>query len=714
MLPRGRRGPTARLVGAVLGHPKLVLGLWGVALLLALLGAVRLQVDFSSTAFYGSESQTRQEYEAFVHQWGPDDRTLAIVVRAPEASVLDEDVRLRLAAVSESLTALDDVERVVGPHALPSLSREVLRKSPAGKVLVAEDGSRGALVVELSHSSDDPRRAAAALEAVEAVLDRHRDPPGLSLHPAGLPAIRAAFISLVVRDQLILGPATALAAGLLLFAAWQRPRLLVVAGVGAGTPVVLLLGVMGHAGEPIGLLNQAYFTLLPVIALADTVHVIASARRRAREKPSATPRELALFAGSRVGWACLLTSVTTGLGFASLGATSLPMLQRFGLFAAVGIALAYLTVIALVPLLLVWAAPQPGPDRGADWVGRMAGRSVAWPKLTLGVWVGLAAVAWIPARTVVVDNHLSGLLKPDHPVHRASAEIDRELGGTLTLEFEVRPQDGERPLPSRFAKFRSRALREPSVGAVFGPGSIPGEDDRFVGDGGRSRVSVHVADVGGRAFAQLEDRLHEIAETTFVDAQVTATGTTSIAYRGINRITGELRGSLLGLLVIVTVLIGGLLRSPSVALRSILPNVLPLWLGYAAIGVLAIELDPIATVVLALALGIAVDDTIHVLVRFVDLRTDRGVGQAAVEAVRQTGSAVALTSVCLAVGLAANLFSSFPPLVVLGGLGSGLILLAMLADITLLPALLVLGSRSAPTPTPSPRTESGRSEAAGD
>lgn len=705
---------TGRLVAAVLEHPKLVLVAWALAILFAVFGATGLRVDFSSTAFYGTESESRQRYDAFVERWGPDDRTLAVVVQT-DAFVLDDAVRERLAAVSRALADLDEVDRVVGPHELPTLLQGMLRQTAPGKAMVSANGKRGALIVELRDSTDDPRSAVTALDAIEQVLEQYRSPPTASLEPAGLPAIRAAFIALVVRDQLVLGPLTALAAGLILLAAWRRPRLVVAAGIGAGVPVILLLGVMGWSGEPVGLLNQAYFTLLPVIALADTVHLITDACRGARENPGASHAEVVTRAGRRVGWACLLTSVTTGLGFASLGATSLPMLQRFGLFAAIGIALAYAVVVMLVPLLLLWAKPTAQPDRGAGWAHNLARVCIEWPKLTIVAWVVLAAVAWFPAQRVVVDNHLSGLLQPDHPVRRASADLDRELGGTLSLELEIKTRD--RPLPTRaeLDAFRELALGHDAVGVVFDPWSIPGENPRFVDEpNGVTRVSVRVADVGGQAFAQLEDELLQTAASSFPDAQVTATGTTSLAYRGINRITSELRWSLAGLLAIVTVLIGGLLRSPSLALRSILPNVLPLWLGYAAVGLLAIELDPIATVVLALALGIAVDDTIHVTVRFVEMRREQPVKEAALAAVRESGSAVVLTSVCLALGLAANGLSSFPPLVVLGGLGSSLILLAMLADITLLPALLVVGSQPPPTPTPSPRTESESASAAAD
>ena len=99
--------------------------------------------------------------------------------------------------------------------------------------------------------------------------------------------------------------------------------------------------------------------------------------------------------------------------------------------------------------------------------------------------------------------------------------------------------------------------------------------------------------------------------------------------------------------------------------------------------------------ILTLALGIAVDDTIHVLVRTRE-ELDRGeeLGAAIRDAVRHSGRVVAVTSVVIAGGLALNGLSAFPPLQMLGLLGAVVLTLALLADVLLLPALLeLLGGR---------------------
>jgi hypothetical protein len=120
----------------------------------------------------------------------------------------------------------------------------------------------------------------------------------------------------------------------------------------AAIPSLMLFGFMGHVGEPIGLLNQCYFSLIPVIAIADAVHLVSRFREElVSENPA--DRELAIRSAMvHVGAACLLTSATTMVGFGSLGIASMPVLQSFGLYATVGIGLAFLTLLVIVPLML--------------------------------------------------------------------------------------------------------------------------------------------------------------------------------------------------------------------------------------------------------------------------------------------------------------------------------------------------------------------------
>jgi predicted RND superfamily exporter protein len=143
--------------------------------------------------------------------------------------------------------------------------------------------------------------------------------------------------------------------------------------------------------------------------------------------------------------------------------------------------------------------------------------------------------------------------------------------------------------------------------------------------------------------------------------------------------------------MLITIGIGVAFGSVRAAAAAVLPNAIPLVLGYAIIAASVGRFDPLGGIVLAVALGIAVDDTIHLIGRTAEMgRTGVPLERALDEAVARSGFACAVTSLVLACGLALFALSSFPPLRLLGVLGATVIVVALLCDLFVLPAVLVL------------------------
>ncbi|HLT38522.1 MAG TPA: MMPL family transporter [Enhygromyxa sp.] len=707
----------ARSTAALLRNRSLVLASVALMLFVAALGTLRLRVDFSSTAFYGDDSEPARRFAEFSRRWGADDADLLVLIgcQQPDGVLAPE----RLAAIAELAAALergDQVRRVTSIAQLPPQLREL-----AIPTLLAADGRTTAIVVELEFSSDDVMRTRAVVDALEPILAAH-DPAlaelGLTRELAGVPAIRAGFFALVIRDQAIFIPLSLTIIGLALLLVFRRLHGVLIPAVAAAVPTLMLVGVMGWIGEPIGLLNQAYFTLLPVILVADAIHMIARFHEELRGDASDGPADLDLRrraivrASSRVGLACLLTSLTTGIGFASLSLATMPILRSFGLYAALGVSLGLLMVMILVPVMLSFVDDRGAPPLpGLCPIDAAVSLAIARPRLLLLVTAALLGAAVIPASRVEIDNTLSGLLDDDHPTSVASRRVDRELGGVLGLEFELEAPAGvdlrDPELLATMHGFERWLAAQPEVRSVeglativatLGPLAEHAPLDRYIRDhdqdpGRFARIHAGLPDAGGRQFVAFAGRAEAELERRLAGTGVRAhaTGTPLLAYQGVNRITDDLRTSFALVFAVVVGLTGLLFRSVWPAIVAILPNGLPLALGYATIGLLGEVLDPLAAVILTLALGIAVDDTLHVMVRTrEELRTGVGVDQALRRAIEHSGRAVAVTSIVIAGGLALNLLSSFPPLQMLGLLGAVVISVALLADLLVLPALLVL------------------------
>ncbi len=742
----------ARLAAAILRRRLL-----SALLLCALAGAcavgvAQLRFDFSATAFFGSDTPELAELDAFMEAWGRDDGLLLVVGRGRPGSFFAAAGMAELVALERALDSLATVSSARSVASLPArvLPRPAtvravlpadsarLRASPYVPSLLAADGSVTALLVELAGNMDN-QGVIAAVDAVDERLAAWGERSALEWNIAGVPAVRRTIFHLMRRDQTLFVPTAAILMGLILLWTFRRLHGVAIPLATAAVPMVMLAGLMGWSGEPIGILNQIYFTLLPVIAIADSIHFVGRYREELRRfgppgtrLPPGRQRDAIVAALASIGAACTLTSVTTVIGFLSLNLADVQILRTFGNYAALGMGLAYLCTLSFGPLLLSFSRPRvPGAEDGehAFERGLAACARATWshPRSVLLGAALLLGVSVVAGTKVRIDNDLVGNLAPEHPISRANALVDERLGGVLSLELDVLGPPGSFDDPALLAalgRVVEAAREDPLVRAVQGPGTLvadlgwllgaprelpesreelasryrvlaaSGRLGRFLSaDRGRGRISVRTQDRGALAFRGLCDRV-ECALAQQLDGfpvEVRLTGTAFNAYRGINRLTRDLRDSLLLVALCIAVVIALLFRSPRFAALSFAPNALPLVVGYGFLGAVGWSLKPVTAVMFSVGLAIAVDDTIHLLARVrEETGAGRGLREAVGEALLHCGRAVTITSLILIVGLAITLVSSFPAIVALSGLGICVIGTALAADLFLLPALLAL------------------------
>ena len=680
-----------RRAAALVRRPRRWAVVLGLVFAVLAAGGHRLRLDFSSRSFFAGDDAAVAKLDRFHKRWGVDDNVLMVVVRVHDRdlSLTDESVQSWVQQLADALRAAPHVQKVTTAFDTPAMNGT--ERTP---VLLSKDGRVAGIVVELDTSSDDVQRITPVVDDLRSAASQVVALPGVDHEFGGVPAIRAGFFHLTIRDQMRLVPAMLGVMALILWWMFRRAHGVLVPAVASLIPLIAMLGVMGWVGEPIGLLNQAYFTLIPVIAVADAIHILAryTLERRHHAHPSSPSAAQAAIvsAVARLGMACLWTSVTTGFGLVSLTTAQMPILRHFGVFAAIGVGFAYATMIGVVPLVL---ALRPGPEpQSLPPQTRLAAplaRVAAWSMHRSGALILMAllvcgACGWAATR-VAVDNRLTGLLRPDHPVSQASQLIDDKLGGVLNLELEA-DIDGVAPdaFADAFARLQDWARSQSNIRSVHPP--------RFTDNRRRARVTFGLRDTGGQQFVTTAQHVSRRwnAELAPLGGHAEATGTPLLAYRGVNRIAGNLRTSLVLAFVTIAVVIGLLFRSLRLALVSLVPNAMPLVVGYALLGWSDQPFDPLAAVILVMALGIAVDDTIHIMVRVREqLATGADLRAAITVAVSRSGTAVTVTTVVLCGGLGVNLLSSFPPLVMLATLGTTVIATALVCDLTVLPALLL-------------------------
>ena len=203
------------------------------------------------------------------------------------------------------------------------------------------------------------------------------------------------------------------------------------------------------------------------------------------------------------------------------------------------------------------------------------------------------------------------------------------------------------------------------------------------------RIASQIKDIDSRRSAEIEKELNTYIASVIPEG-ITAevTGTAFLALRTNNYLVKNLLGSFLVALIIITFLMIVLFRSVKMAFISILPNIIPMMVMAAVLGFLQIPLRPATAMTFAVAFGIAVDDTLHYLIRYRMELSKQHYRQANDSTMLGTGIAMMSTTAILSAGFLVLILSQFTPTVEFGMLSVITIVTALIGDLTFLPALL--------------------------
>ncbi|MCP4499166.1 MAG: MMPL family transporter [Deltaproteobacteria bacterium] len=772
-----------RFAALLFAHRRKSAVLFVVVSLAVAFGATRLEVDFSARGYFGGDEKKEAELQAFSERFSPDDNVVVAVVKIPSltkdqkkdrerrALILDEAPLLELKELTQAFRSLAGVKEV---HALSTLpfpqnvdgglvflpptkllqdKKGIDRQAQIAVFLnddvlvpnfLSKDGRTTAIFILLDKDGDDIGRIRPVVKAIEekayAKKWSHFD-----VKIGGTPAIRASLLDLIMGDQTLFVPASFLLMALLLWLLFRRFHGVFLPLLNALLPSLLVMGVMGYLAEPIGLVNQVYFTLLPVIAVSGAIHLLSrfyeEAARTGTDKNTLLPVDRSQSLRSTlmaVGGACLFSAFTTVVGLSSLHLSNMHVLQRFGKYSAVGVGFAFLTLVVVNPLVLsVSRARALSPRqvrleaRVDELLGKCAELSLQRPKFFFSLGLFIFILCAFLARGVEVNNHISQMLSSEHPTSRAGKIVDEELGGLLTLDVELQGDASvllEPHVLRALFELEKFSLKQKPVRSVQGPASLLMrmqklliDDDKlpenaagaaqllFLAEGTSfasavisddkryARLSIHAADEGSESMVRLASQLEKFwdeavqRDSRLALVQMRVTGTALNSYLGLDQLVGDLVKSVSIAFFIIIFILSMLFGSLRIGLLMILPNTLPLLLGAAFLAVLGWPLQPGTAVIFTVALGIAVDDTIHLLVRSAE-EEDRGATQreAIKTAIIKSGRPVIITTIILCAGFGVNAFSSFPTNAMAGALGAFVIFNALIADLFVLPAVLVL------------------------
>ncbi len=556
--------------------------------------------------------------------------------------------------------------------------------------------------------------------------------PGIDLRVVGTVMVNQTFVEAAIESQMIFLPASLLLMALILGILTRGWAGVAATGMVIVFSVLASIGLGVWAGLPFSPPISPAPTIVLMIVVANCVHLLVALRQRLRAGDS---RHDAIVESIGLNLhPVFLASLTTALGFLSMNFSEVPPYRHLGNFVAFGVLASFLLSVTFLPavlsLLPVRAAkdrPSRGPKLLADAVLRYR-KSIIWGWLVIVAAMALA----IPRNEL--NDVLVHFFDKSVQFRQDTDFMDERLSGNTVLEYSLEASAEGGVTDPLFlgdvASFADWYRKQPPVRHVAvvtdtfrqlnqsmhgnDPAAYRIPESKELAaqylvlyelslpqglnlnnqiDRSRSatRVTISAETLSSRELLELNARAEAwLRENAPHVGGVNSTGPAALfAYIGQRNIRAMVVGTMVVLLAISAILLFAL-RSPRLGLISIAPNLVPAVLGFGVWGLTVGQVGLSLSVVVAMTVGIVVDDTVHFLSKY--RRARREYGQDSEEAVRYAfdtaGQAMITTTVVLVAGFLILVFSPFVPTAQVGVLTALIIGFALLADLTLLPALL--------------------------
>lgn len=762
-------------------------------------GIFKLGFDPSTEKVFPKDHRAVRNYEEFRGTFGADE-SVFVAFEVPEGHTIYEAEPLALARrLSRESTAIAGVDRAVsladlplltitplGPALVPGLPEDPAQATPEvierwrlgvesapliEGTLVSKDRRSTSVVVRLKRFPSGVAGAkmnTSVVAGLEDVVKRAQQAyPNVRFFVAGSPMIKHRIMQAIQDDLVTFTPPLLLIAlvmaGVLLRS--LRGPFLVVGVLLLANDVTL--GTMGLLGLPLDPMTTLVPTLILVIGVADSLHLLVEQRAQALALgPEATGAETILAAAKHTLVPCLLTTATTMIGFGSLYTSNIPPISRFGVAAALGAAAAFGATFLLIPAV---SALLPAPKAASGVQARaegLANRVLARPRLFLvGSFLlcGLISLGWLQVRT---ETDFLAFFPSDDPLVQAVDDIQDRFSGVAPCEILIKGPVGCSRDPKVLAGMYAleRELEEhPMVDFAFSAADVVAEGNRMVTGqvgvpktaqglaqiegllkqlaGGALptkqfispatpragtpsatptpstptptttpgestdeappshpdqewlRISVRARTAGSKQFKVLADLIRGKLSATHLKplgVEAIPTGTSVVFGESADAIVeGQIRSFLFAFLAI-TIVMMLVLRSVRLGLLSAIPNLAPIACLMGTMGYFDIAFNSFSSMVGSIALGIAVDDTIHILVGFRRASETQPLEEAIRETLAREGTALVSTSAVLFCGFGVLMFGTFGPTREFGLLTAVAIAVALIGDLIILPGLLLL------------------------
>ncbi len=602
--------------------------------------------------------------------------------------------------------------------------------------LLSDDGTLTLILLALDRKVVEEKGLNSVVQQIHDTAERELSKTGLKMQLSGAPVMQLEIRNAVERDRFKYNVLGFLFGAVIAYAFFRRFSLMVIAALPPVISIVWSLGLFGWLGFKLNLFLNVMIPLIMVLGFSDSMQLTVAMRNRLVEGDRRI--KSARYAVLVVGPACVLATATAAASFIALLFSDSALIRTFGIAGALSTAIAFVVGITLVPLLTrtliprnarAYSANLKRHDRAMNalksFCGRIAQFGVSRPQLvvTLGLLFVLAFGAiyvTLPPRYRLADQ------VPDREqAVAASAQLDEKLTGANPLHVMIDWPQGKTLYDPDVLKVigdvHTLVETQSGVGNVWSVETLrrwlakTQEDTpekleeyisilpdyltkRFIDEADNSVVvtgripDVDVSDLLP-VIVKLDGKLNVVRDAN-PDYRIVVTGLSAIAARNSATMIGKLNAGLTTEIVFICIFLGLAFRQLMVAVVTVLPTLFPVFTAGAVLAASGEGLQFASIVALIVAFGLSLNAAVHYLNR---LRLEDRPGEdPAIGVERATvliGPALVLTSMILAFGLGVTVLSDLPSLRLFGKLSAMTLMAALIGDLVLLPASVLLWRR---------------------
>jgi len=681
------------------------------------------------------------QYNAFKDVFGSDE-IIRVVIKCD--NVFDSITFRKVEQLSEAAAAIEGVRRVIS---LPGVKKAVdvsgtwnMEKfsalvSPVDlfqRNLISTDGKTTALTLVLKNDADPEK----VIHAVRKLLAD--SPKDLRLYQIGMPLVSEALVQFTEKDFFRLPPITFLLIAIILFYLFRKMQYVLLPLASMGLALVWTLGLMTYLHIPLSMLTMIVPVFLVAVGTAYCLHILSEYITCQREAKS--PTEAVTKTYSNIALPTSLAVLTTAIGLGSLLVNRISAIQEFAIFSCFGIISILIIVMTFLPAALsLISLPVNGPQKKIAatpffnrFIEKIIDLNLNHQKIVLPVIGVVVLICLIGIFRIRVETNPVGYLRDGTQVKNNFNDIYQTLSGSFPINIVMgQPEADYFEDPEHLAdiaRIQEFLVTLPGVDKTlsfadymmlvnyvlnhFEPkyytlpeesfevrmvmnnyATILGEDmlTRFINaDFSKANILLLTHISSSREFLEIREETLAFAEQHFSkDLNWEVTGLGMVIAASSHQLTiGQIK-SLSITMVLVFCIMFILFLSSKVGLIAIIPNLFPIIINFGIMGWLGIELSMVTSLIASIAIGLAVDDTIHYLARYnQEFRKDLDDERAVRDTLHHVGRPITFTTITICVGFSVLIFSSFKPTAIFGVMMVITSLSALVADLILLPSLI--------------------------